>query len=93
MIDVLFHVALFVQNVAPEHLTDIIIYVDALTIVFEETSKGGSGTGTSKSLSLPIASIEAGDGHSLPNLALRYVFRFLLWCLHIWKCSVVLWYL
>ncbi|XP_078173746.1 uncharacterized protein LOC144567474 [Carex rostrata] len=60
-----------VKNVAPEHLTDIIIYVDALTIVFEETSKGGSGTGTSKPLSLPIASIEAGDGHSLPNLALR----------------------
>lgn len=74
----LFRMAFFVQNVVPDHLSDIIIYVDALTIVFEETAKGGFGTGTSKPLFLPIASIEAGDGHSLPNLALRYVLRFLL---------------
>ncbi|KAJ4734076.1 heat-inducible transcription repressor [Rhynchospora pubera] len=60
-----------VKNVAPEHLSDIIIYVDALTIVFEETSKNGTGAGTCKPLSLPIASIEAGDGHCLPNIALR----------------------
>jgi hypothetical protein len=70
--------SLSLQNVVPEHLSGIIIYIDALTIVFEETSKGGSATGNNKPLSLPIASIDAGDGYGLPNLALRYVLRFLL---------------
>ncbi|XP_072988612.1 uncharacterized protein [Typha latifolia] len=54
-----------IKNVSPAHVADIVIFVDAITIVFEEASKGGS------LLSLPIATIEAGKGHSLPNLALR----------------------
>jgi len=49
---------------------DIIVFIDAITIVFEEASKGGAP------LSLPIASIEVGHGHSLPNLALRYMLLF-----------------
>lgn len=53
------------QNVSPAHLPDIIIYIDAITIVFEEASKDGLPS------SLPIACIEAGNEHSLPNLALR----------------------
>lgn len=48
-------------------MKDIVVLVDAITIVFEEASKGGAP------LSLPIASIEVGHGHSLPNLALRYM--------------------
>uniref|UniRef100_J3LK41 Uncharacterized protein n=1 Tax=Oryza brachyantha TaxID=4533 RepID=J3LK41_ORYBR len=54
-----------IKNIAPQHVKDIVVFVDAITIVFEEASKGGAP------LSLPIASIEVGHGHSLPNLALR----------------------
>ncbi|KAG8073503.1 hypothetical protein GUJ93_ZPchr0006g40765 [Zizania palustris] len=54
-----------IKNIAPQHVKDIVVFLDAITIVFEEASKGGAP------LSLPIASIEAGHGHSLPNLALR----------------------
>lgn len=48
-------------------MQDIVVFIDAITVVFEEASKGGSP------LSLPIASIEVGHGHSLPNLSLRYM--------------------
>ncbi|XP_048427851.1 uncharacterized protein LOC125471475 [Pyrus x bretschneideri] len=54
-----------IKNVSPAHAPNIVVYIDAITIVFEEASKGG------QSLSLPIACIEAGNDHSLPNLALR----------------------
>uniref|UniRef100_A0ACD5WSG8 Uncharacterized protein n=1 Tax=Avena sativa TaxID=4498 RepID=A0ACD5WSG8_AVESA len=54
-----------IKNIAPHHVQDIVVFIDAITVVFEEASKGGSP------LSLPIASIEVGHGHSLPNLALR----------------------
>lgn len=54
-----------IKNIAPQHVQDIVVFIDAITVVFEEASKGGSP------LSLPIASIEVGHGHSLPNLALR----------------------
>ncbi|KAL5553950.1 hypothetical protein UlMin_041351 [Ulmus minor] len=54
-----------IKNVSPAHIPNIVVYIDAITIVFEEASKGG------QSLSLPVACIEAGTDHSLPNLALR----------------------
>ncbi|KAL3006579.1 hypothetical protein AAZX31_08G286400 [Glycine max] len=54
-----------IKNVAPAHVPDIVIFIDAITIVFEEATKIGPPS------SLPIACIEAGNGHSLPNLALR----------------------
>ncbi|GMI99913.1 TRAPP-interacting plant protein [Hibiscus trionum] len=54
-----------IKNVSPAHIPDIVVYVDAITIVLEEASKVGPPA------SLPIACIEAGDDHSLPNLALR----------------------
>ena len=53
------------QNVSPAHLPDIVVYIDAITVVLEEASKVGPPA------SLPIACIEAGDDCSLPNLALR----------------------
>lgn len=53
------------QNVSPAHTPDIVIYIDAITLVFEEAAKGGPPS------SLPIACVEAGNDHSLPNLALR----------------------
>ncbi|CAH9087405.1 unnamed protein product [Cuscuta epithymum] len=53
------------ENVAPEHTPDIVVYIDAISIVFEEASKNGPP------LSLPTACIEAGSDHCLPNLALR----------------------
>ncbi|XP_061342416.1 uncharacterized protein LOC133288627 [Gastrolobium bilobum] len=54
-----------IKNVAPAHAPDIVIFIDAITIVFEEATKSGPPS------SLPIACIEAGNDHSLPNLALR----------------------
>ncbi|XP_022725426.1 uncharacterized protein LOC111281895 isoform X2 [Durio zibethinus] len=54
-----------IKNVSPAHIPDIVVYIDAITVVLEEASKGGPPA------SLPIACIEAGDDHCLPNLALR----------------------
>lgn len=54
-----------VKNISPAHTPDIVVYIDAITIIFEESSKDGPPS------SLPIACIEAGNEHSLPNLALR----------------------
>ncbi|XP_077219423.1 heat-inducible transcription repressor [Tasmannia lanceolata] len=54
-----------IKNVSPAHIPDIVIFLDAITIIFEEAPKGGPP------ISLPIACIEAGSDHSLPNLALR----------------------
>ncbi|XWS64308.1 hypothetical protein CRYUN_Cryun06bG0175200 [Craigia yunnanensis] len=54
-----------IQNASPAHLPDIVVYIDAITVVLEEASKVGPPA------SLPIACIEAGDDHTLPNLALR----------------------
>ncbi|XP_073526068.1 uncharacterized protein [Phyllobates terribilis] len=54
-----------IKNVSPAHVPDIVVYIDAVTIIFEETSRGGSPS------SIPIACIEAGTDYSLPNLALR----------------------
>ncbi|KAA8529468.1 hypothetical protein F0562_033733 [Nyssa sinensis] len=54
-----------IKNVSPAHTPDIVVYLDAITIIFEEASKGGPP------LSLPTTCIEAGNDHSLPNLALR----------------------
>ncbi|CBI29239.3 unnamed protein product, partial [Vitis vinifera] len=54
-----------IKNVSPAHIPDIVVYLDAITVVFEEASVGGSPR------SLPMACIEAGNDHCLPNLALR----------------------
>ncbi|KAL3631119.1 hypothetical protein CASFOL_024103 [Castilleja foliolosa] len=56
---------LCVHNVSPAHAPDIVVYIDAITIIFEEASKGGPP------LFLPVACIESGKDHSLGNLALR----------------------
>ncbi|KAF7829428.1 uncharacterized protein G2W53_020592 [Senna tora] len=54
-----------IKNVTPAHAPEIMIFVDAISIVFEEARNGGPPS------SLPIACIEAGNDHSLPNLSLR----------------------
>ncbi|GAB2274741.1 hypothetical protein Dimus_009514 [Dionaea muscipula] len=54
-----------IKNVSPAHIPDIIVYVDAITIIYEEATKSGPP------LSIPITCIEAGTEHNLPNLALR----------------------
>ncbi|RAL40068.1 hypothetical protein DM860_008208 [Cuscuta australis] len=54
-----------IKNVAPEHAPDVVVYLDSISIVFEEASESG------RPLSLPTACIEAGNDHCLPNLALR----------------------
>lgn len=54
-----------VKNVTPKDAPDVVVFVDAITIVFEEASKGGPP------LYLPIACIECGSNFTLPNLALR----------------------
>lgn len=54
-----------IKNVSPAHTPDIMVYLDAIMIIFEKASKGGPP------LSVPIACIEAGNDRSLPNLALR----------------------
>lgn len=55
------------QNVSPAHAPDVVIFVDAIAVVFEEALQGGPP------LSLPVACIDAGNDHSLPNLPLRYL--------------------
>ena len=71
MIYVFINISLVVlQNVAPAHVPGIVIFIDAITIVYEEATKSGPPS------SLPIACIEAGNDHSLPNLALRFLFFF-----------------
>ncbi|XP_073142205.1 uncharacterized protein [Henckelia pumila] len=54
-----------VKNVSPEYASDIVVFIDAITIIFEETSTDGPP------LNLPITCIEAGNDYRLPNLALR----------------------
>ncbi|XP_043707010.1 uncharacterized protein LOC122656516 isoform X2 [Telopea speciosissima] len=54
-----------IKNVSPVHTPDIVIFLDAISIVFQEAPKGGTP------ISLPISCIEAGSDHSLPNVALR----------------------
>ncbi|KAJ0676456.1 hypothetical protein HanPSC8_Chr12g0540961 [Helianthus annuus] len=54
-----------IKNVSPQHAPDIVIYLDSITLVFEEASKGGAPT------YLPIACVETGNGHGLLNLPLR----------------------
>lgn len=54
-----------IKNVSPVHAPDVVIYLDAITLIFEEASKGGPP------LSLPIACVETGSYHGLPDLPLR----------------------
>ncbi|KZV28722.1 hypothetical protein F511_32474 [Dorcoceras hygrometricum] len=54
-----------VKNISPEYASDIVVFIDAITIIFEETSTDGPP------LNLPITCIEAGNDYHLPNLALR----------------------
>ncbi|KAL3501328.1 hypothetical protein ACH5RR_035777 [Cinchona calisaya] len=54
-----------IKNICPEHIPDIVVYIDAITIVYEDASRGGPP------FCFPIACIEAGNEHSLPNLELR----------------------
>ncbi|XP_011086395.1 uncharacterized protein LOC105168145 [Sesamum indicum] len=54
-----------VKNVSPAHVPDIVVFIDAVAIVFEEPSKSGPP------FFLPMACIESGNNCSLPNLALR----------------------
>ncbi|WJX57080.1 hypothetical protein P8452_42675 [Trifolium repens] len=54
-----------IKNVAPAHAPDIVIFIDAINIIFEESTKNVAVS------SLPISCVEAGNDHSLPNLALR----------------------
>ncbi|KMT07138.1 hypothetical protein BVRB_6g154660 [Beta vulgaris subsp. vulgaris] len=54
-----------IKNICPPHFPDIAVYIDAITIILEEASKAGPP------LSVPIACVEAGTDHSLPNLVLR----------------------
>ncbi|PIN17020.1 hypothetical protein CDL12_10325 [Handroanthus impetiginosus] len=53
------------KNVSPANAPDIVVFIDSITIVFEEAPKDGPP------LCLPIACAEAGNDYSLPNLALR----------------------
>ncbi|XP_061363791.1 uncharacterized protein LOC133307313 [Gastrolobium bilobum] len=54
-----------IKNVAPAHAPDIVMFIDAITLVFVEDTKHGTLS------SVPISCIEAGNDHCLPNLALR----------------------
>ncbi|KAJ4956650.1 hypothetical protein NE237_013433 [Protea cynaroides] len=54
-----------IKNVSPVHKPDIVIFLDAISIIFEEVPNGGTP------MFLPVACIEAGNDHSLPNLSLR----------------------
>lgn len=62
---------LFLQNICPAHVPDIVVYIDAITVILEEASKEAD-----RPLSVPIACVEAGTGQTLPNLALRLFLSF-----------------
>ncbi|XP_078435228.1 heat-inducible transcription repressor [Wolffia australiana] len=53
-----------VKNVSPENVPDIVMYIDAITIVFEEAPSDGS-------LYLPMSCIEAGSEYCFPDISLR----------------------
>ncbi|KNA22632.1 hypothetical protein SOVF_032600 [Spinacia oleracea] len=55
-----------IKNICPAHVPDIVVYIDAITVILEEASKEAD-----RPLSVPIACVEAGTGQTLPNLALR----------------------
>ncbi|KAL8227533.1 hypothetical protein R6Q57_015117 [Mikania cordata] len=54
-----------IKNVSPSHAPNIVIYLDSITLVLEEASKGGDP------MPSPIACVETGNDHGLPNLPLR----------------------
>ncbi|CAI9278388.1 unnamed protein product [Lactuca saligna] len=54
-----------IKNVSPPHAPDIVIYLDSISVICEESSKDGTPS------SLPITCIEAGNNHGLPGLPLR----------------------
>lgn len=56
------------QNVSPPHAPDIVIYLDSISVICEESSKDGTPS------SLPITCIEAGNNHGLPGLPLRLLY-------------------
>ncbi|XP_057761896.1 uncharacterized protein LOC130982062 isoform X4 [Arachis stenosperma] len=53
------------KNVAPSNVPDIVIFIDTISVVLEETTRNGPMP------SLLISCVEAGNDHSLPNLTLR----------------------
>lgn len=59
------HLCVLIKNIAPLHVPDVVVYIDAITIVCDDASRGGLPS------SFPTAFIEAGKEHGLPNLALR----------------------
>ncbi|XP_049936987.1 uncharacterized protein LOC126410651 [Nymphaea colorata] len=59
----------YVKNVVPEHASNVVIFVDSINLIFEESTK------RKPFVSLPFACIEPGDDHSLPNIALRWMFQ------------------
>ncbi|XP_051144407.1 uncharacterized protein LOC127260620 isoform X2 [Andrographis paniculata] len=54
-----------VKNISPENAPDIVVFVDSVTIIFDEASIGGPPS------PIPTVCIEAGNNYSLPNLELR----------------------
>lgn len=56
----------YLQNVSPTYAPDVVVFIDSITMVFEEASSSGPP------LSLPVSCTEAGNDYSLPNLALRF---------------------
>ncbi|KAL1355106.1 hypothetical protein AAHE18_05G090800 [Arachis hypogaea] len=53
------------KNVAPSNVPDIVIFIDTISVVLEETTRNEPMP------SLLISCVEAGNDHSLPNLTLR----------------------
>lgn len=58
-------ICVLIENVVPDHLPEIVIMVDSISIVCQ--SAGRSGT----PLSLPLTCIEVGEDHRMPGLSLR----------------------
>ena len=54
------------QNICPAHVPDIVIFIDAITIVFEEAPKDSP-------IYVPVSCIEAGNEYSLPSISLRFI--------------------
>ncbi|GAA0146122.1 hypothetical protein LIER_06149 [Lithospermum erythrorhizon] len=59
------HLCVQIKNRAPAHVPNIVVYIDAITIVSDDASRSGLPS------SFPTVIIEAEEEQGLPNLALR----------------------
>ena len=59
------------QNVVPDHLPEVLVIIDSISIVCEMTDPNRTAS------PVPIACIEVGENHKLPGTSLRLCISFI----------------